>query len=85
MAKRQFQTTREEFEGLEWVVQTNNNVDYARRWESMAAFNHRQVAINYAGDCKKTNPRLLYRVLELSTIQPTHAIIFETDPAKATA
>jgi hypothetical protein len=80
-----FEVTREEFEGLEWVVQTNANVDYSRRWESMAAFNHRQVAINYAKDCKRTNPRLLYRVLELSTIQPTHAIIFETDAAKVQA
>jgi hypothetical protein len=80
-----FEVIREEFEGLEWVVQTNANADYSRRWESMAAFNHRQVAINYAEECKQTNPSLLYRVLELSTTQPTHTIIFETNPAKATA
>jgi hypothetical protein len=85
MAQSQYEVTREEFEGLEWVVQTNNNVNYPRRWESMAAFNHRRVAINYAEDCKRTNPSLLYRVLELSAIQPTHAIIFETNPTKANA
>ena len=40
--------------------------------------NVRCVAVQYAEDCKNTNPSLAYRVLELSKLQPTHSIIFET-------
>jgi hypothetical protein len=72
------QFTRVEFQGLEWVVQANANTDYCRGWESIAAFNSRQIATHYAARCKTANPKSLYRVLELSVLQPTNAIIFET-------
>jgi hypothetical protein len=75
---RDFAITRAEYQDLDWVVQVNLDEDFARGWESMAAFNVRGVAIKYAEDCKKTNKRLRYRVLELSKLQPTHTIIFET-------
>lgn len=78
MADR-FAVIRAEYQGLDWVVQVNYGDTFARSWESMAAFNVRRVAIDYAKSCKKTNKTLRYRVLELSSLQPTHAIIFETD------
>lgn len=74
---------RTEFDGLEWVVQTNYGREQGN-WESMAAFNHKQVATTYADECKATNPSYGYRVIELSPIQPTHAVIYtarESDDA----
>jgi hypothetical protein len=67
---------RAEYRDLDWVVQVNYGIG---GWESMAAFNVRGIAIKYAEDGKKTNKRLSYRVIELSKLQPTHAIIFETE------
>lgn len=81
----QTKVLREEYRDLDWVVQVQYDAKVARRWESMAAFNVRAIAIKYAEDAKKTNRRLAYRVLELSKVQPTHAIIFETDPVTEAA
>jgi hypothetical protein len=81
MAQR-FAVNRAEYRDLGWVVQVKFGVG---PWESTAAFNVRGVAIKYAEDAKKTNKALDYRVLELSQLQPTHAIIFETDSRAVSA
>jgi hypothetical protein len=80
---QQFAVLRAEYQDLDWVVQVNYGETFARNWESMAAFNVRGVAIDYAKDCKKTNKRTAYRVIELSKLQPTHAVIFETERTPA--
>jgi hypothetical protein len=73
----QHAVTRAELSGLDYVVQTRGK-RVSRGWESIAAFNHKGIAMDYADECFEANKtRQEYRVLELSTIQPTYTVVSE--------
>lgn len=52
------------YEELRYVVEcTDRDPRRARCFEPIAAFNCEPVAIRYAAECRKTNPRNEYRVI----------------------
>jgi hypothetical protein len=73
-----FGVTREELSGLEHVVQFRNKGSRFA-YESMAAFNVDIIARVYFDKCVKDNgDTFQYRLIELSTIQPTFAVVRES-------